>query len=156
MGNWYESTEVSFLREQLMLRELWFDVGADLWVRFQKGKYAFVRFCNRMCLCITFSSQRCINNPFHCICMYVYRVNFVYLHVYGVYVCAYLYVHLCMGIYVCAYMYMHLCVCVCVYSRMHGFMVQVQYRLKQDIQPETAVPITSNDKRNFNVLEIQN
>ena len=30
MGNWYESKEVSFLREQLMLRELWFDVGADL------------------------------------------------------------------------------------------------------------------------------
>ena len=30
MGNWYESTEVSFLREQLMLHELWFDVGGDL------------------------------------------------------------------------------------------------------------------------------
>ena len=30
MGNWYESMEVTFLREQLMLRELWFDVGANL------------------------------------------------------------------------------------------------------------------------------
>ena len=47
-------------------------------------------------------------------CMYVY------LHEYGVYMCVYLYVHLCMcmGIYVCASMYMHLCMCV--YSRVDG------------------------------------
>ena len=45
---------------------------------------------------------------------------YVYLHAYVVYVCACLYVHLCMcmGIYVCASMYMHLCMCV--YSRVDG------------------------------------
>ena len=30
IGNWYESMKVSFLREQLMLRGLWFDLGALL------------------------------------------------------------------------------------------------------------------------------
>ena len=134
MGNWYESTEVSFLREQLMLRELWFDVGADLQVRFQKGKYVFVMFCNGVCLCITSASQRCIKNPFHCICIYVYRVYVcIFACIWCVYVCVficasmYVYGYLCMCIYVYESMY------VCVYSRVDGFMVQVQYSLKQDI-----------------------
>ena len=96
-----------FLREQLMLRELWFDVGADLWVRFQKGKYAFVRFCNRVCLCLTFSSQRCINNPFHCMCMYVYRV----------YVCAFACIWcVCVCVLVCASVYGYLRMCIYVYA----------------------------------------
>ena len=32
MGNWYESMEVFFFREQLMIRDLVFDVGADLYL----------------------------------------------------------------------------------------------------------------------------
>ena len=63
---------------------------------------------------------------------------YVYLHVYGVYMCAYSYVHLCMCM---GTMYVHLCICiyVCVC-----------------INLETAVPTATNDKRHFNVLESQN
>ena len=84
----------------------------------------FVMFCNGVCLCITSASQRCIKNPFHCICMYVHRVYVcIFACMWCVYVCVFIcasmYVHgyLCMCIYVYESMY------VCVYSRVDGFMV---------------------------------
>ena len=58
------------------------------------------------------------------VCVYMCtECIYVYLYVYGVYVRACLYVHLCicMGINVSASIYMHLCMCV--YSRVDEFMV---------------------------------
>ena len=84
----------------------------------------FVRFCNGVCVYVLRPHHRAasIIDSIVCVCMFIECI-YVYLHVYGVYVCACLYVHLCicMGIYVCASMYMHLCMCV--YSRVDGFMV---------------------------------
>ena len=74
---------------------------------------------------------------------------YVYLHAYGVYVCAYLYAHLCicMGVYVCASMYMHLCICVCM-----DLWCRCSAALNKIFNLETAVPITTNGKRNVNPL----
>ena len=104
--------KVSFLREQLMLRRLWFGLGA-----FVERKICVCKVLQWSVLRITSLSQWCINNPFYCMCMHVCRV---YVCIFAciqcvcvcVCVCVYLYLHLCMcmGIYVCASMYMHLCI----------------------------------------------
>ena len=84
----------------------------------------FVRFCNGVYVYLLRPHHRgaSIIHSIVYVCMCI-ECMYVYLHVYGVYVCVCLYVHLCMcmGIYVCASMYMHLCMCV--YSRVDGFMV---------------------------------
>ena len=97
-----------------MLREFWFDMGVGLWVRFQKGNYVFVRFCNgvSVCLCIAPPSQRCINNPFHCMCIYVYRVYLC------IFVCIWC---VCACVFVCAsvYLYWYQCKCIYVYASIY-------------------------------------
>ena len=89
-----------------MLRGLEFDVDADLWVRFQKVKYVFVRFCNGVCVYVLRPHHRgasiihsivCVCMCTECICIFA----FIW--------CA------CVCVFVCASMYMHLCMCV--YSR---------------------------------------
>ena len=83
-------------------------------MRFWKGQYVFVRLCNgvSVCLCIISPSQRYINNPLH---MYVYvcahDCMYVYLYVYGVYGCVFVWP----SMYVYVYMHLYICIYVCVY-----------------------------------------
>ena len=114
-----------------MLRGLLFVMGVDLQVRFQKGQYVFVRFCNgvSVCLCIKSPSRRCINNPLYVyVDVCVYECMYMYICMYMLSMCVCLYVHLCMCMCMC------ICVCaskyMCMYLRVDGFLVQVQYRLK--------------------------
>ena len=83
----------------------------------------FVRFCNGVCLCITSSSQRCINNPFHCMCMHVYRV----------YVCILTCIWcVCVCVFVCAFMYLYGYICMCIYVFACGWIYGVGV-----VQPKT-------------------
>ena len=76
----------------------------------------FVRFCNGVCVYVLRPHHRGASIIHSIVCYVCVQSAYVYLHLYGVHVCACLYVHLCicMGIYVCASMYMHLCMCVCI------------------------------------------
>ena len=100
-----------------MLRRLWFGLGA-----FVERKICVCKVLQWSVLCITSLSQRCINNPFHCMCMHVCRV----------YVCIFACIHcvcvcVCVFVFASMYVYGYLCMCIYVYasmySRVDGFMV---------------------------------
>ena len=106
-----------------MLRGLQFDVDADLWVRFQKVKYVFVRFCNGVCVYVLRPHHRgasiihsivCVCMCTECICIFA----FIWCACVCVFVCAsmYMYGYLCMCIYVYASMYVCVFACGWIYG----------------------------------------